>query len=69
MEQEEEEISTEEILASIRSILLEKQEQDADEPVFELTKAMIYRPAFEPDFNKATDKMIDDYAAFFKQKL
>lgn len=69
MDEQEEEISTEEILASIRSILLEKQDQDADEPVFELTQAMIYKPSLEPDFNKATDKMIDDYAAFFKQKL
>ena len=69
MDEQEEEISTEEILASIRSILLEKQEQDNDEPVFELTKAMIYKPALQADFNKATDKMIDDYAGFFKQKL
>ena len=38
----EDDISTEEILASIRSILLEKQEAASKEEIFELTKDMIY---------------------------
>ena len=69
MENQEDEISTEEILASIRNILLEKQEQDAAEPVFELTKSMIYRPSIEPDYNNATDSMIDEYAALCKHNF
>ena len=71
---QEENISTEEILASIRNVLLEKQEADAKEVVFELTKDMIQKPVLKPDFNKITDSVLKQYAALFayeqrKQKI
>jgi len=65
MTENEENISTEEILASIRNILLEKQETEAKEEIFELTKEMIQKPVLKPDFNKITDKIIKQYAALF----
>jgi len=65
---EEDDISTEEILASIRTILLEKQEKEDAEDVLDLTEDMIYRPSVEPDFNGAADQMMDDYAALFEPK-
>ncbi len=65
----EEDISTEEILASIRNILLEKNAAEESEPVFELTKDMIYKSAYLPDFNASTDQMIDAYAHLFNNKL
>ncbi len=61
----EDDISTEEILASIRSILLEKQEAASKEEIFELTKDMIYKAYRRTDFNKVADEMIKDYAAIF----
>ena len=62
---EEENISTEEILASIRNILLEKQEVEAVEEIFELTKEMLQKPVLKPDFNKVTDEILKQYAALF----
>jgi len=62
---EEENISTEEILASIRNILLEKQEVEAGEEIFELTKEMLQKPVLKPDFNKVTDEILKQYAALF----
>ena len=62
---QDEEISTEEILASIRSILLEKQEAAAKEEIFELTKDMIHKSALGPDFNKITDEILAEYATIF----
>ena len=62
---DEEDISTEEILASIRSILLEKQEAEASEEVFELTKEMLQKPFLKPDFNKITDEILKQYTALF----
>ena len=65
---EEEEISTEEVLASIRNILLEKKEAEALEPAFELTKEMLYKPVVEPNFNASADQMMDEFASFFETK-
>lgn len=62
---EEENISTEEILASIRNILLEKQEIEADEEIFELTEEMLQKPVLKADFNKVTDEILKQYAALF----
>ncbi|MBO7097205.1 MAG: hypothetical protein J6W11_01030 [Alphaproteobacteria bacterium] len=64
-EQNQEEISTEEILASIRNILLEKQEAEANEEIFELTKDMLQKLPFNPDFNKIADDILQQYAALF----
>ena len=64
-EEQEENISTEEILASIRNILLEKQEAEAKEEIFELTKDMIRKPVLKPDFNKVADEVLKQYAALF----
>ena len=61
----EDDISTEEILASIRSILLEKQEAASKEEIFELTREMIYKASARADFNRVADSMIKDYAAVF----
>lgn len=65
MAQEEEDISTEEILASIRSILLEKQEAASKEEIFELTKEMIHKSSLELDFNRVADQILEEYAAIF----
>lgn len=67
MASEQEDISTEEILASIRSILLEKREADLKEPVFELTKDMVYKKlsALYPDLNLTADEIIEKYADLF----
>jgi len=62
---DEENISTEEILASIRNILLEKQEAEAAEEIFELTQDMLQKPSLKPDFNKTTDEILKQYAALF----
>jgi len=62
---QEEDISTEEILASIRSILLEKQEAASKEEIFELTKEMIHRSSLELDYNKVVDRVLEEYAAIF----
>ena len=62
---QEEDISTEEILASIRSILLEKQEAASKEEIFELTKEMIHKSSLQLDFNKVADEILADYAAIF----
>ncbi|MBO4295052.1 MAG: hypothetical protein J5896_06390 [Alphaproteobacteria bacterium] len=64
-EESQEEISTEEILASIRNILLEKQEAEANEEIFELTKDMLQKLPFNPDFNKIADDILQQYAALF----
>lgn len=71
---EEENISTEEVLASIRNILLEKQTIEAHEEIFELTQDMLQKPVLKPDFNKVADEVLKHYAALFsfeqrKQKL
>ena len=60
-----ENISTEEILASIRNILLEKQEAEAKEPIFELTQDMVRKISLDADFNKVADEIIRQYAALF----
>ncbi|HCU59120.1 MAG TPA: hypothetical protein DIC64_03975 [Alphaproteobacteria bacterium] len=62
----QEDISTEEILASIRSILLEKQEIASKEEVFELTKEMIHKSSLELDYNKVVDEVLKEYAAIFE---
>ena len=62
---DEENISTEEILASIRNILLEKQEAEDAEEIFELTAEMLQKPSVKPDFNKVTDEILKQYAALF----
>ncbi|MBR2299490.1 MAG: hypothetical protein IJ870_02825 [Alphaproteobacteria bacterium] len=59
-------ISTEEILASIRNILLEKQEIASKEEVFELTKEMIHKSSLELDYNKVVDEVLKQYAAIFE---
>ena len=65
MAQDEDDISTEEILASIRSILLEKQEAASKEEIFELTKEMVHRSSLELDYNKVADEILKEYAAIF----
>jgi len=62
---QEEDISTEEILASIRSILLEKQEAASKEEVFELTKEMIHKSSLNLDYNKVVDEILKEYASIF----
>lgn len=62
---QEQDISTEEILASIRNILLEKQEEASKEEIFELTKEMIHKSALSLDFNKIADQILQEYAAIF----
>lgn len=62
---QEQDISTEEILASIRSILLEKQEEASKEEIFELTKEMIHKSPLSLDFNKIADQILEEYAAVF----
>lgn len=64
-EEKEEDISTEEILASIRNILLEKQEVESKEEIFELTKDMLQKAVLKPDFNKVADEILKQYAALF----
>lgn len=71
---DEENISTEEVLASIRNILLEKQNIEAAEQIFELTQDMLQKPSLKPDFNKVADEILRHYAALFsyeqrKQKI
>lgn len=63
---QEEDISTEEILASIRNILLEKQEEASKEEIFELTKEMIHKSPLSIDFNKVADQILQEYAAIFE---
>lgn len=64
-EEQQEDISTEEILASIRNILLEKQQAEANEEIFELTQDMLQKISFGPDFNEIADDIIQQYAALF----
>ena len=61
----QEDISTEEILASIRGILLEKQEAASKEEIFELTKEMIHKSSMELDYNKIADQILEEYASIF----
>jgi len=63
-----EDVSTEEILASIRSILLEKQEALSKEEIFELTRDMVYKTASRAGFDRVTDEMINDVALLFEQE-
>lgn len=63
---ETEEISTEEILTSIRNILLEKKEVVSKENVLELTKEMIYKKSCKVDYNKVADEILSQYATVFK---
>lgn len=57
-------ISTEEILASIRTILLEKEQQKMvdDEKIFELTKEMIFKKSKPENLDDAADEMLARYA-------
>jgi len=64
-EEQEEDISTEEILASIRNILLEKQQAESQEKIVELTKDMLQKYSLKTDFNKVADEVLQQYAALF----
>lgn len=57
-------ISTEEILASIRTILLEKEQQKMvdDEKIFELTKEMIFKKSKPENLDDEAAEMLARYA-------
>lgn len=59
---EAEEISTEEILTSIRNILLEKKENFSKEDVLELTKDMIYKKSYKVDYNRVADEILESFS-------
>ena len=68
MTDQADEISTEEILASIRGILLEKQEIASKEEIFELTKEMVHKSSLSLDFNKVADQILEEYAQIFEME-
>lgn len=59
---ETEEISTEEILTSIRNILLEKKEVVSKEDILELTKDMIYKKSYKVDYDKVAGEIIKEFS-------
>ena len=65
---ETEEISTEEILTSIRNILLEKKEVVSKEDILELTKDMIYKKSYKVDYDKVAGEIIKEFSVILNTK-